>query len=667
MVMHKTRRGKYRLAIGKLALLWILAGFSFAEAGAQSSATAFRTKAEAQDQQVHVSLDTNLIWKQLQLAHDLHSAFPDSSLALAQKAFQLSQKAKFNSGMAWASMIEGKIIQNQGQYDSSIFFFTRGFIYAKKTPLRTFNFINNIANSYFFKGAYQTALSNYFKALSQPKLKHYDSSQAYLNIALVWQRLGGLEQAEQYLAIVNKIAARNRDTGMLISLYGQQADILYIENRLSEAAAHLERALNMANQSKNEQAVISILNQLTHFYLDLDQVDKAMEYTNEAMIILKKYPEGYNFERYHTQHNLGLIYIHLKNYSYAEQILAETYRLAQSTGMNDLILHMEPDLAKVYAINGKNDLAYKHMQHYADLKDTILEKERKNMLQDWQKNTLAEKDKSIIIQKLQIAERDRRLQYKNLWIAVSTISGLLLCLILATWIRSYRRKQRLQQELVIRMEQKQEINQLKARVKGEEQERQRLALELHDGIASQLWAIKLNVESVQQQAHKEEQEKLNQIYHQLDEATQEVRKTAHNLMPDLLLQYGLAAALESLCNKLNKGTSIDAAFQEYGIIPRMNEDIELSIYRMIQELIQNVLKHAHGVTQLLLQLSCTEQLLNITIEDNGSGFSPKKQSRGLGLRNIESRVKILHGHFDINSAPGKGTTVYLEFEIQHLL
>lgn len=664
--MRNTRIHNYRFVAGKLALLWMIVWFPYIKGQGQTSVIPSKTKTELHDRLIE-TLDTNLIWKQLQLAHDLHNTFPDSSLTLAEQAFRLSQRAKFNSGMAWASMIQGSIIQNQGKYDSSIYFFTRGLISAKKTHLLTFNFINNIANSYFYKGAYQTALKNYHRALKEPNLLLGDSSQAYLNIALVWQRLGGLEQAGLYLAMADSIATRNHDTSMLISLLGQKSEISYVENHIMEAAAQLERALNMTRVSKNEHAAISILNQLTHLYLALDQVDKAMEYTNDALTILKKYPDGYNFERYHTQHNLGLIYRHLKNYSYAEQILAETYRRAQSSGLNDLILHMEPDLADVYAINGKYDLAYKHVLHYAQLKDSILEKERKNMLQDWQKNTMAEKDKSIIIQKLQIAEQSRKLQYKNMWIGVIAVSGILLCLILATWIRSYRRKQRLQQELVIRMEQRQEINQLKARVKGEEHERQRLALELHDGIASQLWAIKLNVESIQQQAHPEERTKLNEIYYQLDEATQEVRKTAHNLMPDLLLQYGLAVAVESLCNKINSGTSIDATFQEYGIIPRMNEDIELSIYRMIQELIQNILKHADGFTQMLIQLSCTEQLLNITVEDNGPGFYPKNESKGLGLRNIESRVKTLHGHFDINSMPGKGTTVYLEFEILHLL
>lgn len=665
--MRNTRRQKYRYRL-RPALLFIMLWCMPLKGSTQPSSAPEQDKSNLQARPMLILPDTVQVWRQLQQAHDLYALYPDSALNLATISFNQSHALKFNSGMAWASMIQGKIVQNNGQYDSSIFFFTRGLIYAKNTSLLKVNFYINIANAYFFESLYQTALENYNMALRQTRLKAGDSSQVYLNIALIWQRLGAHEQAEPYFNMVGKIATRSRDTPMLISLFAQQAENSIVEHQTSRAIAQMEHALDLARQSHHEPAAISILNQLTHLYLDLEQVDKAMMYTNEALGILKQFPEGYNFERYHTRHNLGLIYSHLKNYDAAEQILSETYNIAAATGLKDLILHMEPDLAAVYAAKGKSDLAYKHILHYAQLKDSVLEKERKSMLDLWQKNTLAEKDKSILAQKLKITEQDRRLQYKNTWIGVITVSAALLCIIFATWIRSYRRKQRLQQALVIRMEQTQEINQLKAQVKGEEQERNRLALELHDGIASQLWAIKLNVESIQLQAQPEEGEKLNLIYQQLEETTQEVRKTAHNLMPDLLLQYGLAVALESLCNKLNSGSAIEVAFQEYGIIPRMHEDIELSIYRMIQELIQNVLKHASGVTQLLIQLSCTADLLNITIEDNGAGFSGKEPgTKGIGLQNIENRIKTLHGHFDINSAPGKGTTVYLEFEIQHLL
>lgn len=652
----------------KLALILLLPSYVPVRCLAQSLIRLPHAKEYLPGQNLISHQDTVSILKRLQLATAIFEQYPDSASAIASAGFQQSLPLKFNKGLAIGSILQGRIAQNSGQYDSSIFFFTRGIIYAKIGSLTTSSFYINIANSYFFKGAYQTALENYHLALKQRGLPPGDSSQTYLNIALVWERIGAIDQAKFYLRIVEDIATRNHDTLMLIGLLHQRASIAIGEQQISLGIDQLEMALALAKRNNQEGAMISLFNTLTHLYLDQKRVDKAMMYTNEALAIFKRYPGAYNFEYYHARHNLGLIYSYLKNYKYAEQLLYQTFSIAEATGLKDLILHMETDLAAVYAKNGKNGLAYKHMLHYAQLKDSILEQERKSMLTLWQKNIVTEKDKSLLTQKLQITQQQKRLQFKNIWIGTTLAGTALLCMGFATWLRSYRRKQRLQQELILRMKQAVQIDQLKAQVKGEEQERNRLALELHDGIASQLWAIKLNVESVQQNLHHEDKEKLDFIYQQLEETTQEVRKTAHNLMPDLLLQYGLTSALESLSSKLKSSAALDVAFQEYGVIPRMNEDIELSLYRMIQELIQNVLKHAAGVTQLLIQLSCTEDLLNITIEDNGSGFSPEEMDRkGIGLSNIAQRVKTLRGHLDIKSVQGKGTTVYLEFEIQHLL
>lgn len=614
--------------------------------------------------------DTTSLWNEWVSLTAMYEQYPDSARLLAQELLQRSSYKGYDRGIVRGNAILGRISMNAGQYDSAIFLFTRGIIRARKAGYSAASLYINIGNAYFFKGAYQRALENYNRALgdSPGKVKPADSSQAYLNMALVWLRLGSFEQAAPYLQLAKPIISRQKDTIMLISLYSLMGNVAFARGGNSEDIPLQEKALDLARRSQHDLQAIGILNELTHSYLREKQLDKAMLCNSEAMSILKRYPGGYNNDRYHAYHNQGLIYAELKNYGYAETLLCETFRIAENTNLRDLILHMEPDLAEVYAHNGKYDLAYRHMLHYAALKDSILEQERKNMISVWMKNMVGEKDNAILRQKLRISQQDSKLHEKNVWIGGIVFLGILLVITGVIWIRGYQRKQKLQEEQFLRLEQAGELNQLKAQVKGEEQERNRLALELHDGIASQLWAIKLNVENVQQHAPSEYREKIAHIYRQLDEAALEIRKTAHNLMPDLLLQYGLTAAVASLCDKIVAGTSIEVDFQEYGIVPRMNDEIELSVYRMIQELLQNVLKHAAGVTQLLIQISCTNDLLNITIEDNGRGFPAEGTTgKGIGLSNIRQRVAVLGGHFDIQSNPGKGTTVYLEFELKCLL
>jgi len=618
------------------------------------------------------SVDTNSVIARLQIALAIYESFPDSAKNIATEAFRHSAQLGFQLGMARSCIILGRISQNDGQFDSATYLFTKGLISAKKANLTTASFYINIANNYFFRGAYQQAMENYLSALQSSPRKNTsgDSCQVYLNIALIWTRLGAFEQANHYLDIVQPIAYRTRDTAMQVSLLTSRADILMAENKNPEAIKLFRKSLRLATATNLPGPALEILNELTHAYLSLEQADNAMMSTQEAMEILKMYPGAYNFHRYHTQHHLGLIYRIMGNHAYAEQLLSHTYATAAQIGLKDLLLHMEQDLAAVYAHNGKHALAYEHILHYAQLKDSILEKERKNMLSLWQENIVAGKDNALLTQKFRLVEQQKRLQTKNVWIGGALLFTAVVSLLFLNIVRGYRRKQKLQEEQVVQLKQKQEIKQLKARVRGEEEERNRLALELHDGIASQLWAIRLNVESLQQQSANNNllPQHIQMIYQQLDDTTQEVRKTAHNLMPDLLLKYGLASALSSLCEKINSSTPLEVNFMEFGVIPKMDEEIELSLYRMIQELIQNVLKHALGATQLLVQVSCNNSLLNITIEDNGSGFNVQKlEDKGFGLRNIERRVNILKGHFDLKSSEGKSTTAYLEFDIHNLL
>lgn len=618
----------------------------------------------------HITLtDSNDIHKELLVAQTITKSNPDSALQLANAALKSSQQIAYKIGTANGCFIIGNIFQNRGGYDSSLYFYTKGLIYAKAIKAPTSKFLNAIGNTYFFRGAYNEALSYYQEALKQQShpIKAKDSIAIYINQALVWKRINAIEQFSEAIQIIHPIVSRINDTALKVYLVSLQADLPINSKDYTKNIAQLEEALELGRKISDKQKVVPILNSLTHIFINSGSIDKAMLYTNEALTILKKYP-GNQYDFYHTQHNLGLIYMQLKNFRYAERLLANTYAAVEKIGLTDLILHIEPDLAEVYTENGKHALAYKHLKHYARLKDSILENERKSMIGLWQKNILVEKDNALLNQQLFIGKQKRELAVKNIWIGGIALASFLLCLLLLIGVRSYKRKQKLQKELLKNIQKANEIDQLKAQVKGEETERKRLAIELHDGIGSQLWAIKLNVEHLQQQVPEgQNQQSVGHIYHLLEDASNEVRKTAHNLLPDLLLQEGLSAALASFCNKINMNMAIDIDFLEYGAIPRMNEDVELTLYRMIQELIQNTIKHAKA-SHLIIQISCTNELLNITVEDDGIGLSELTESeKGLGLEHIRKRVQILNGDFDIRSLKDKGTTVYLEFELPHLL
>lgn len=617
------------------------------------------------------------IKQDLDIAKSLHTDFPDSARQVAYRALYRSRHIHYTEGMAIALNTLGMLYLNKGAYDSAIALLHQSAHYTATLGgnNQLYAAYVNLGSAYFYKGDYERALDYYYRALENTsnnnlKATANDSFRIYLNIALVWNRLGGNKQAMEVLQKIERNPRLYQDSNAKADFYSIAANT-YAGDNPRLALDYYQKALAIAQAKKLNAPAVAALNTIARIYVSLKMPDSAMIYVKEAEAILDQYPDAFNYDRFHTRDNLGHIYMLRKEYKKAEQILTSVYEDARAIDLTDIVIHIEPDLAELYAATGRPGLAYEHMQHYALLKDTISEQQRSksvDLLLQLRKN---EQDKAMMAKNLRLSQQQRLLQFKNFWITGIAAGSALLLLILIVFVRNYRHRQRIQQADMLQLRQEQEINQLKAQVRGEEQERNRIALALHDGIASQLWAIKLNVDSLRHQSPESDQQvSLGAIYQQLDDTTKEVRSTAHNLMPDLLLEEGLGTAVASLCEKIKKQTSLEVDFLEYGIIPRMDEAIELSLYRMVQELVQNALKHAIGATSLLVQLSCTDALLNITVEDNGAGFAdaqPEQGKEGIGLRHIEKRVKALQGHIDIQSRPGKGTTVYMEFDIKHLV
>ena len=150
----------------------------------------------------------------------------------------------------------------------------------------------------------------------------------------------------------------------------------------------------------------------------------------------------------------------------------------------------------------------------------------------------------------------------------------------------------------------------------------------------------------------------------LENASIQVRRTSHNLMPEILLENGLEKAIDRYCTSISN-RSLQLLFIPLGNINRFNAGFELALYRIVQELINNIIRHSKA-TQALLQLSQNQNILTLSVEDNGDGFLTENITDGTGLGSIRKRVNALTGHLEICSQINKGTQVYLEFELRNL-
>jgi signal transduction histidine kinase len=136
------------------------------------------------------------------------------------------------------------------------------------------------------------------------------------------------------------------------------------------------------------------------------------------------------------------------------------------------------------------------------------------------------------------------------------------------------------------------------------------------------------------------------------------------MMPEGLVSYGLDEALKQYCSSINTNGMLRVTYQSVGLSIRMADAVEITAYRIIQELLNNVLKHA-AATEAMVQVIRDEGRLNIVVEDNGRGFDMKSldENKGAGWINIRARVDYLKGQLELNSEPGKGTQVNIEFNI----
>ena len=210
---------------------------------------------------------------------------------------------------------------------------------------------------------------------------------------------------------------------------------------------------------------------------------------------------------------------------------------------------------------------------------------------------------------------------------------------------------------------KSQAEQVKIAIQTQEEERKRISRDLHDDIGTKLSALKLLLSSVKDKAAKSNNSELKSLAQNSEQFISEVvgdlRQLLRNLSPSILEEFGYVVAIEGLANKINLTGLIHFSLNVFGFKERLQKDYELSLYRITQELINNVLKHA-GAKNIFLHVGLRDEKITVMIEDDGKGFDLSVHKEGYGIKNMETRTKLLSGKMLVESIPGKGTNVIIE-------
>jgi len=475
-----------------------------------------------------------------------------------------------------------------------------------------------------------------------------------------------------YVAKAQNAAKQIQDSADAVSSIYFLQGAYYHAFKKFDSARYFYLEYLMKREAMNKLSIprkISTLTNITDTYLRQDKPVEALKYIGMVQEMGKMPGLSKYIVFYLTITDLlkaNALY-QLKQYRPAITLIDSTLAKLKTTGG-----HLRGEVVEAYKISadsykalGEFKKALEFDSLYIKLNDSLMKKEKVDMVKRLEvRYRIAEKDKELVEQKLTITEVQSKVRARNIFIVAISLLAIFGSSIFTLWRRKNIHKQKLQQERINNFQKEMEIESLSATLAGEEKERNRIAKELHDGIGGLLAAAKMNFEMGKKESNAQKIPDYNLGIKLLEEASIELRKTAHNMMPEILLQNGIASAVRHFCKNIGANSATNFAFQLYGPELRFEKTFELSVYRIVQELVHNIVKHAKATTAVVQMSFQPDGGLDITVEDNGVGLpnDAMEKSDGMGLKSIAGRTKTLNGKLDIQSTEGNGTSMYIEFE-----
>lgn len=650
--------------------------------------------------------DTTYVQQLIDNGNRLLKKWPDSAIAIYKRVYALSTQLHYARGRSVAYNNMSCAYKDKNEPAQALYYLQASMripypnkrVAAISQYIDLFDLYYNAGNLQSIRALYPIAI-----ALVDPKSKAEIRLLSRLNkyMAIVHLRSGSYDSAfHYYYRILSDLQTPDTtNSATFVETYNGMGAVSAMNEAYTQSLSYFNRALVIAMHYRDTNQVCMTLGNIVNIYVDQQDYKRGKRAGLQALELARKmkyysyeslnartmarihYQEGAfkealvyckeaiksalkvgQFDRWiAASYMTGDIYIKLGQYLEAEKYVRPAAELAMQRGKLDNIAEAYEQLSAIGAHTGRYKEAHAYMERYARMRDSLRGKESAERIArvELQYKTAA-KDRQLAQQQLQLAQKENALREKNLWIIIVVGTGILL---LALGVMKYYSRQRLQAVKLRNLAQQQEIERLNARMQGEEQERGRIAQELHDGVSVLLSAAKMNYTAIGKE-HKElaETATYKEVMQLLNETGQEVRAISYNLVPELLIRQSLPAAIQAFCELMQKGHQLHIDLQIYGNYASVNVPFAYATYRMVQELLYNVAKHAQA-TNVLVQLMLQNDLLYITVEDNGIGFEAARSPAGMGLQNLRKRVESLHGHFSFTSQPDLGTAVEIEIPV----
>ena len=558
---------------------------------------------------------------------------------------------------------------------------------------------NDLGIIKFYQGEHKEALSYYDSSLTiRANIKDLKGMAAIYNKqGLIYQKQGRheafIESQQMALVIFEQIndsinvgtSLNNLGDGYFqIRAYDKAIEIhkqaIKIRKKLSDSVGLATSYLNLANcylndstakryfllalpiftRANDKNAIAGIYNNLSLTCAKMGDLPSAERYIHKSIAIKVELEDEEGLATAYM--TLCDVLINLERYQASKSALDKAVRLSNELGIEENFEYIYYYKAAYFYGIGQSDSAFIYQRRCTDLKNALYNDELYNHIAEMRTRYETEKKEGenvLLAKENELANALLEREKDNRRLLTTVLSAIILFILLLSLLLFYKRK--LSTEKRISSIEKKNFN---AIIEAEENERTRIARELHDGLGQVLSTAKLNVAALDPQ-DKEEQDLHDKSLGLIDDAVIEVRAISHNLMPIALTNGGLVVALEELVSKLSGNPVFKIDLKVISLTEKLSKSTEIALYRVVQEVVNNSIKHAQA-SKLSILIQAKGNHLLLAIADDGVGFDPNNipKSKGIGWKNIFSRISLLSGKIEINSAQDKGTELQINIPIK---
>lgn len=491
-------------------------------------------------------------------------------------------------------------------------------------------------------------------------------SRAYELLATVYKNTDRPKDALQYYRQAFRLKKPLQNEQLLLSTYNGLGNVFRILNQADSAIFYLKKSLELAQQAKNILYIAQVTNNLGNIYWQQEQYTEANAWYEKALASFEQLESAANISE--TCFNLGMIAFKQKNYSKAITYFNKSLDALEDSNPSEHLEWIHQHLGAAYAQLGQYEKAYQHFVKYDAIKDSLFSIATQEAIADVrEKYETEKKEQALLTEKERTTHLSELNKRSRLLIYLLVFIAILIAFLGFFMVRDSRKKRQIADQLTAikqkeneQLVREQVLQNNIAMLEGQEAERQRISMELHDRLGGTLASLKFMLQSLYEKdtAVNAHSQKIDLLLH---DALKDVRGISQNMSVGILQKYGLAEAIQDLKETAETTGNLQVVLSLQGTNRLAKQKAE-EVYYIVRELLTNALKHSQA-TELYIQSFIEEEVLLLTVEDNGVGFDLQQRAKGIGLTNIEARAHKIHAQVDVESSPGNGASFFFRIPI----